>query len=192
MITPEQIIEVMSYRQKEKGISKIEIDPDSNVVSRLENRIDPGKPYCLAVRRWKEKQALCIYVFGFLNVHKDSDVYRKLILLNLGLGCGCMCSDPDDGKLVFKIEHFCEDDEELSQEFFARLFFECLRDVHFIERILLFESMVDNGLTEESAEQFVKALFEDTSDFKFVDWDRTIMQEPNCKEYLKEPKSLLR
>ncbi|MCK4784843.1 MAG: hypothetical protein KAV87_13910 [Desulfobacteraceae bacterium] len=186
MITPEEIVEVLSECPKENGISEIEIGAVGDIVSRLENRIDPEQPYHLTVRLLEEAQTLCIYVFPLLNIRKDSDIYRKLILLNLGLGCGCLCSNPSDGRLLFKIEHFCEDEEGPSQEFFVRLCFECLRDVRVIEQFLLFENMVDSGLTQESAEQLVKTLFRVTSDFRFVDWDRTIMQDPFCKKIVKE------
>jgi len=186
MITVEQIIEIMSSCPKEKGISEIEIGADGDTVSRLENRIDPEQPYHLTVRPLEEAQTLCIDVFPLLNIRKDSDIYRKLILLNLGLGCGCLCSNPSDGRLIFKIEHFCEDDEGPSLELLVRLLSVCLRDVRFIKQILLFENMLDGGLTQESAEQFVKTLFRVTSDFRFVDWDQTIMQEPDCKKAIKE------
>lgn len=186
MITPEEIVEVLSECPKENGISEIKIRAVGDIVSRLENRIDPEHPYHLTVRPLEEAQTLCIDVFPLLNIRKDSDIYRKLILLNLGLGCGCLCSNPSNGRLHFKIEHFCEDDEGPSQEFFVRLCFECLRDVRVIEQFLLFENMVDSGLTQESAEQFVKKLFRDTSGFRFIDWDQTIMQEPSCKKTIKE------
>lgn len=182
MITVEQIIEVLSECPKEKGISEINTGADGDIVSRLENRIDPEHPYHLTVRPLEEAQTLCIDVFPLLDIRRGSDIYRKLILLNLGLGCGGLCSNPSNGRLIFKIEHFCEDDEGPSQEFFVRLLLECLQDIRWVEQILLFENMVDSGLSQESAEQFVKTLLRITSDFRFVDWDRTIMQYPGCKK----------
>lgn len=186
MITPEEIVEVLSECPKENGISEIKIGAVGDIVSRLENRIDPEHPYHLTVRPLEEAQTLCIDVFPLLDIRKDSDIYRKLILLNLGLGCGCLCSNPSDGRLIFKIEHFCEDGEGPSLELLIRLLSICLQDVRCIERILLFEVMLDNGLSQESAEQFVKKLFRDTSGFRFIDWDQTIMQEPSCKKTIKE------
>jgi hypothetical protein len=189
MISSEKIVEVMLCQQEENGISGIKITPDGDIVSHLDNRIDSEKPYFLAVRRCEEEQKICIYASGFLNNCKDSDIYRKLMLLNLGLGCSCISINPDDGKLFFKLEHFFEEDEEPSVEFFAGLLFRYLREARFIERILLYESMLDNGLSKESAEQFVKTLLWNTSDFRFVDWDQTLMEEPVRKEHLKEHES---
>ena len=186
MITLEEIVEVLSECPKENGISEIKIRAVGDIVSRLENRIDPEHPYYLTVRPLEEAQTLCIYVFPLLDIRKGSDIYRKLVLLNLGLGCGCLSSNPSDGRLLLKIEHFCEDGEGPSLELLIRLLSICLQDVRFIERILLFEVMVDNGLSQESAEQFVKKLFRDTSGFRFIDWDQTIMQEPSCKKTIKE------
>lgn len=189
MISSEEIVQVMSHAQQVDCISAIQIAPDGDVVSRLENRIAPEKPYFLAVRRCEEERRLCVYLCGFLDNCKDRDIYRKLMFLNLGLGCSCIAIDPTDGKLVFKLEHFFEEDDEPSEEFFARMFFSYLRDARFIERILLYESMLDNGLSEEGAEQFVKTLFGCTSDFRFVEWDRHLTEGPVCEEHLEEQES---
>jgi len=166
-----EIAEILISRGRKECISNVRIVSDSDVLSQLENRIDPEQPYHLGVTLLKVLKQLRIQmlVYPLLKV-PCSSIFPKLVQLNLALGCGCVCSQPPDGILHFKMEHLCEDSKKgPSAEFFERLLVECVKGIRGIEHILLFETMVATGLPKETAERFVNHKFGESL---ITDWNQ--------------------
>ena len=162
MITLEQIATVLEDCGREECISNVKIrSSNGTVFSQLESRIDSKRPYQLTVTPDESLQELGILVVPLLKLREDSSLLPRLFQLNLALSCGSLCIEPSDSTLYFRIQHFCEDRNGPTPEFFQRLLIECVQDVRGIEHILLFGSMLEAGLPEEKAEQLVKNVFGD-------------------------------
>lgn len=162
MITLQQIATVLRNRGQKECISDVKISSSDNTVfSRLENRIDPRRPYQLAVTPDEKLQELRILVPLLFKLREDSPLVPKLFDVNAGLGCGGLYIEPSNSILYFRIQHFCEGRNESAPEFFERLLVLCVKAIRAIEQVLLFETMLESGLPEEKAELLVKNVFGD-------------------------------
>lgn len=171
MTDSEQIVAVLQAHQGD-DISIVEVKPYGSVFSKLKNRIDAKQPYNLVFEPTDaEDRGLRIVVYPFLEIAEDSEVFRKLLILNPGLS-GCLCNSPPDGGLLFKIEHVYENGEGPSNAFLEQLLHDCLFDVRFIEDILLFETMVETGVPEEKAQLFVNRGLGDDAEFSLGIWNQ--------------------
>lgn len=187
MITQEQIVEVLLNHGTKESISKVEVQSNGAVRACLENWVNPDRPYRLIVHAIEKRYVLHIHVFGLLKPGANSDIFHKLLLLNLGLGCGHLCFEPYKGQLFFNISHLCENiDNSPSLEFLRLLLNKCVRYIRFIERIVLFETMVEKGIPKERAEQFVKSVFGDDRKAILVDWDLMVMKNQMIKNDLRD------
>lgn len=162
MITLKQIAAVLRNRGQEECISNVEISSSDNAVfSQLENRIDPKRPYHLSVTPDEKLQELRILVPLLFKLREDSPLIPKLFDVNAGLGCGSLYIEPSNSMLCFRIQHFCEDHNGATSEFFERLLVLCVKAIRAIEQVLLFETMLESGLPKERAELLVKNIFGD-------------------------------
>jgi len=162
MMTLEQIATVLENCGRKECISNVKIrSSNGTVFSQLESRIDSKRPYQLTVTPDENLQELRILVPLLFKLREDSPLIPKLFDVNAGLGCGSLYIEPSNSMLCFRIQHFCEDRNGATSEFFERLLVLCVKAIRAIEQVLLFETMLESGLPKERAELLVKNIFGD-------------------------------
>jgi len=155
-MTSEEMAQFLIGRGKKEGISNVRVDSEASILSQLANRIVPKRPYCLKVSQLKEAACIRMLVFPLLEI-RHTDIFRKLIYLNFPLLGGCVCADVANGVLYFKILHLYENREAgLTPVSFGRLLDACTSNIRIVEQVLLFERLIEAGLSEEQSQQVVE------------------------------------
>ena len=159
MIKAEQITQLLE--RYTECISGVETNPEGFVRARLVNRIDSSQPYYLIVDPIEEKLILRVLVCPITKIRHHSQLFRDLARANSNLRCGCVGADGDGG-VTFQLNHVCAgDDGQPSPELIERLLDESIEATRYIEKVVLFGSMVEAGIPHGRANQIVKTLLGD-------------------------------
>ena len=139
MITREQIAEVLRNRKEEDGISEVKIDPEGDVLAKLENRFEPSQPHTLTtVHLFVEERELRIRIPLVTGERQDSGIPGVLASARICLAGGRLMIDSKNG-ITFAVNHVIGDDENnRSAELLGQLLDAMVRDFRRIEMLILY------------------------------------------------------
>lgn len=154
MITPEYIAQLLISCETKESISDIQIQSDSAVDAKLDNWVEPKRPYKLLVFLYE--QGLSITAGPFSKLRNDRSTFRCVVELNFLLLFGCLNIQPQDGTLTYRADHFYVDnDNDLDPGLFEWLLCTFIKKLRCIEQFMLFASLVELGIPADRADQCV-------------------------------------
>lgn len=138
MISAEAILEVVSYPQKEHGISHTEMRPEGSIVSRLENRIDPNQTYNLMVHLLAEEHTLRIQIPLIGAEEQVIPISSVSANANISLAGGDLKVDSETG-VSFEVNHIYKGDDayDISPDLLRQLIEDFLRDFRQVETLIM-------------------------------------------------------
>ena len=133
----EKIAEQLKNR-KADGIFDVEIHPDGNIHSQLENRVDPSQPYTLTVHPVSEEHTLRICIPLVTAEQQDIPIPDVSASANISLAGGELKVDSKSG-ISFELNHIYQEDDgsDLSPDLFGKLIDGMFKDFRQIETLLL-------------------------------------------------------
>jgi hypothetical protein len=138
MITREQIAEVLRNRKEEDGISEVKIDPEGDVLAKLENRFELSQPHMLTVHLFVEERELRIRIPLVTGERQDNAIPGVLASARICLAGGRLMIDSKNG-ITFEVNHVIDDDENnRSAELLGQLLDAMVRDFRRIEMLILY------------------------------------------------------
>ena len=153
MVTLEKCRELL---ERQDGVEQVEAVRDEFVHAQFANRLNPKEPHDLVVHPVTEKQVLRVFVPHLAKAKSGGELFRVLSRLNYDMLLGNVGVD-QDGEVRFEVAQACADGavEDPSQEVFARLVETAMDMAHHVVVLTTYWGMVDAGVPEAVAKQFV-------------------------------------
>ena len=142
--------------EQQEGVEQVEVVRDEFLHAKFASRLNPKEPHDLVVHPVAEKQALKVVVPHLARAKSNGELFRVLSHLNYDMLLGRVGVD-QDGEVRFEICHACVDgaEDDPGHEVFARLVETAMDMAHHVVMLTTYWGMVDAGVPEAVAKQFV-------------------------------------
>lgn len=153
MLAVEQAAQLL---QRQEGVEQIEVVRNEFLHATFANHLNPKDPHDLVIHPVAEKQVLKVVVPHLAKAKSNGELFRVLSHLNYDMLLGKVGVD-QDGEVRFEINHACVDgaEDDPGQEVFSRLVETAMDMTHHVVMLTTYWGMVDAGVPEAVAKQFV-------------------------------------
>ncbi len=142
--------------ERQEGVDHVEVVRDEFLHAKFASRLNPKEPHDLVVHPVAEKQVLKVVVPHLAKAKSDGELFRVLSHLNYDMLLGKVGVE-QDGEVRFEVNHACVDgtEDDPGQEVFARMVEIAMDTAHHVVMLATYWGMVDAGVPESVAKQFV-------------------------------------